>query len=59
MKEVTGSGLFIDLKLACAVHIEYFADLIFLRVVEIKEKQRKGNKIQIMTVILKITLPFL
>lgn len=28
-KGVTGSGLFIDLKLACAVHIEYFADLIF------------------------------
>lgn len=29
VKEVTGSGLFTDLKLACAIHIEYFADLIF------------------------------
>lgn len=24
VKEVTGSGLFIDLKLTCAIHIEYF-----------------------------------
>lgn len=29
VKEVTGSGLIIDLKLACAVPIEYFADLTF------------------------------
>lgn len=47
MKDVTASGLFIDLKLVCAIQIEYQVEFIFFfRAIQIKESKRniKYNK---------------
>lgn len=47
MKDVAASGLFIDLKLVCAIQIEYQVEFIFFfRAIQIKESKRniKYNK---------------
>lgn len=44
MKDVTASGLFIDLKLVCATQIEYQVKFIFFsRTIQIKESKKKKN----------------